>query len=216
MVLQAPKGAMPLQTLKPSTQGMDRTRIRIRFTATDFFRVQPPKVDSEADDIFKYGNDDQRAAKLMNTKNRVPRRRPPAIWLKMFGRVTKTSPGPSPGSTPKAKQAGKITETCHQGHDSIQDTDIYGLAHKGAVTADVASKDSHGADAEAQGEEGLSHGCEYHFAHAIFHDLTEVGNQIEFQSCACARQGDAADSQRTTRITSRKDIITLVMRSTPF
>ena len=35
--------------------------------------------------------------------------RPNGIWLKMFGRVTKTSPGPSPGLMPKEKTHGKMT-----------------------------------------------------------------------------------------------------------
>ena len=38
----------------------------------------------------------------------TPKIRPPAIWLKMLGRVMNTSPGPCPGSTPNAKQDGKI------------------------------------------------------------------------------------------------------------
>ena len=49
-----------------------------------------------------------RAAALMNTKNRNPQKRPPAMLLKMLGRVMKMRPGPASGVTPKAKQAGKM------------------------------------------------------------------------------------------------------------
>ena len=49
------------------------------------------------------------AAKDMKMKNKVPQILPPGIWLKMFGNVTNTRPGPSPGSTPNAKHAGKMT-----------------------------------------------------------------------------------------------------------
>ncbi len=38
----------------------------------------------------------------------MPQMRPPAMFTKMLGRVTKMSPGPAPGSTPKEKQAGKM------------------------------------------------------------------------------------------------------------
>ena len=55
-----------------------------------------------------------RAAKLMKMKNRVPKMRPPAIWLKILGRVTNTSPGPSPGFTLKAKQAGKMIKPANR------------------------------------------------------------------------------------------------------
>ena len=48
------------------------------------------------------------AANVMKTKNKTPKIRPPTIWLKMLGRVMNTSPGPCPGSTPNAKQDGKI------------------------------------------------------------------------------------------------------------
>ena len=49
-----------------------------------------------------------RAAKLMNRKKRAPQNVPPASWLKMLGSVTKIRPGPAPGFTPNAKQAGKM------------------------------------------------------------------------------------------------------------
>ena len=48
------------------------------------------------------------AAKDMNTKNSEPQSRPNGMLLKMLGRVTNTRPGPEPGFTPKAKQAGKM------------------------------------------------------------------------------------------------------------
>ena len=50
----------------------------------------------------------EKAANAMNTKNRLPHRRPSAMWLKIFGSVTKIRFGPLSGATPKAKHAGKI------------------------------------------------------------------------------------------------------------
>ncbi len=49
-----------------------------------------------------------KAAKLINTKNNVPQTWPNHISLKILGNVINTNPGPLPGLTPKAKQAGKI------------------------------------------------------------------------------------------------------------
>ena len=48
------------------------------------------------------------AAKNRNTKNSPPHSRPIGMWLKMLGRVMKIKACPSPGDTPKAKQAGKM------------------------------------------------------------------------------------------------------------
>ncbi len=48
------------------------------------------------------------AAKLMKTKKSAPQSWPRGIWANTMGSVTKTSEGPSPGFTPKAKHAGKM------------------------------------------------------------------------------------------------------------
>ena len=108
MVVPLPSGAKPLHTLKPSTQGMLRTVMTTAFTATAFFRLQPHRSMAK---LMMFSNTAMMvdsAAKVMNRKNSAPHRRPPAIWLKTLGRVTKTRPGPSPLLTPKAEQAGKM------------------------------------------------------------------------------------------------------------
>ena len=108
MVEPAPKGAIALQILNPNTQGRERTIISTRFTATAFPLFQ---LNKSMEKLMIFSNTAMivdKAAKLINTKNRVPKILPPAIWLKILGRVTNTSPGPSPGFTWKAKQAGKI------------------------------------------------------------------------------------------------------------
>lgn len=154
-----------------------------------------PEVDSEADDILKYGNDGGQGREAHEHEEQSSPETASGHLVEDVWQGHKDQSGAFTRVYAEGETGRENHETCHQGHDSIQDTDIYGLAHEGAVTADIASEDSHGADAEAQGEEGLAHGCEDHIAHAIFHDLTEVRNQIEFQSCACARQGDAADTE---------------------
>ena len=50
----------------------------------------------------------ERAAKLINTKNKLDQIRLPAMLLKIFGMVINKSSGPAPGFTSYAKQAGKI------------------------------------------------------------------------------------------------------------
>ena len=47
-------------------------------------------------------------AKVIKRKNSAPQSRPPAMLMKMRGRVIKTRETPALGSTPKAKQAGKM------------------------------------------------------------------------------------------------------------
>ena len=50
----------------------------------------------------------ENAANAMNTKNRLPHKRPIGMWLKILGRVTKIRFGPLSGETPNAKHAGKM------------------------------------------------------------------------------------------------------------
>ena len=64
------------------------------------------------------------------------------------------------------------------------------------VSGNVASEDCHGADTEAQGEEGLSHGGVYHLEPAVFLDLAKVGNEIEADAFSRARQSDTAYAQQ--------------------
>ena len=48
------------------------------------------------------------AENIINRKNSVPQRRPPAMWLNTVAMVSKSRLGPAFTSTPKVKQAGKI------------------------------------------------------------------------------------------------------------
>ena len=64
------------------------------------------------------------------------------------------------------------------------------------ISGDVASEDRHGADAEAQGEEGLTHSGVDHLKPSVFLNLSEIGNQIEADTLSRARQGDAPDAQQ--------------------
>ena len=48
------------------------------------------------------------AAKKTSAKNRIAKKVPPAIFANTIGSVPKISPGPCPGSRPKANTAGKI------------------------------------------------------------------------------------------------------------
>ena len=50
----------------------------------------------------------ENAANVINTKNKLPQSRPPAMLLKIFGSVMKISDGPELGCTPYAKHAGKM------------------------------------------------------------------------------------------------------------
>ena len=108
MVVPSPSGAKPLNRLKPSAHGSDSAMTNTMFTSTDFFLVQFQRSIPNDTIFSNTAIIVDKAANVMNMKNRIPHTRPPGMALKIFGRVTNTKPGPLPGFTPKEKQAGKI------------------------------------------------------------------------------------------------------------
>ena len=83
-------------------------RMKTQFARAAFFRLQPKLSMALAWRFSKTAMTVEKLAKVMNRKNRDPQRRPPAIFRKTLGRIMKISAGPCPGSTSKAKQAGKM------------------------------------------------------------------------------------------------------------
>ena len=92
-----PRGWMPESTLKPSTQGTDNRMMDTRFTATAFFRLHLHRSMEQARMFSNTAITVEMAAKDMNRKNRVPQILPPAICLKMLGKVMKIREGPASG-----------------------------------------------------------------------------------------------------------------------
>ena len=87
---------------------MDNRIIRTMLIAAVFLRLQPVRSMQQDMMFSKTASTVENAANAMNTKNRLPHRRPPAMWLKMLGRVTKMRFGPLSGDTSNAKHAGKM------------------------------------------------------------------------------------------------------------
>ena len=54
--------------------------------------------------------DEVSAASSSARKKRMATTPPAGIWLKIYGSVVKTSPGPSPGLIPNAKTAGMMAQ----------------------------------------------------------------------------------------------------------
>mgnify|MGYP001861185040 CR=1 FL=1 len=81
------------------------------------------------------------------------------------------------------------------GHKGVQHTDAGGLAGQGVVAGHIAAEDFHGADAQAEGEEGLVHGCHNDIADALLHGAVPVRQQVEGQALARAGQGQAVHGQ---------------------
>ena len=86
---------------------------------------------------------------------------------------------------------GENDETSGDRHKGIQKDDIHGFAQQGAFLANIAAKNSHGADAETQGEECLIH-CTHHHTGG---DLGKVGQEIESKALFGAGKPHGVDGQ---------------------
>ena len=212
MLLPGPSGCTLLHRLKPRMQGILSSRMPIRLTATAFLRLQPQRSMPKVMIFSNTAMTVDRAAKVRNTKNRVPHRRPSAISLKMLGRVTKIRLGPESGRTPKEKQAGEDDKAAHQCHEGVQHADAYRLTGQPVLFADVATENGQRTDAEGEGEECLSHGGvdrlpQHKIAVGIVHQIVQVGLQVEFQTLRRAG-GVSARTTSTTSTASRQIIMT--------
>ena len=104
----APNGVMFCNRLKPRIHGNDSTMITIALMSEDFFTDTFVRSELKPIIFWKMAMTVESAANAINRKNSAHHNCPKNIWLKIFGNVTKMSFGPCDGSTPNAKQAGKI------------------------------------------------------------------------------------------------------------
>ena len=82
-------------------------------------------------------------------------------------------------------------EARHDRHKGVEQDDVHGLAHQGALLADVAAEDGHGADAEGKRKESLVHGAD----DDLTVDLGEVRDEVEGQTFLCAVKRGAVEGQ---------------------
>ena len=104
----APKGWNPESTLKPSTHGIDNTKIRMQLMKQAFFLDHLNKSMHQEMMFSNTAITVEKEANVMKMKNKLPQTLPIDMLLKMFGNVMKIKLGPLFASMPYAKHAGKI------------------------------------------------------------------------------------------------------------
>ena len=95
-----PIGSIKLKILKPKAQGSESISKAIQFTILAFFLFQPVRSIAQARIVSNTARTVEKAAKLINTKKRLPQTLPSGILLKIFGKVIKIRLGPLSGCTP--------------------------------------------------------------------------------------------------------------------
>ena len=94
MVEPAPNGCIPDSTLNPKAQGRERININNPLIIQDFFRLHPSISDVQEIMFSNVARTVERAAKDINTKNKLPQTIPPGRLLKRLGRDMKIRLGP--------------------------------------------------------------------------------------------------------------------------
>ena len=99
---------VPSSGFMPKMAGSAKTSMPTHVTMELFLRLHPHWSMPNAIRFSNTAITVESAANDMNRKNSVPHSWPSGICSKMLGSVMNASPAPEPGSTPNAKQAGKM------------------------------------------------------------------------------------------------------------
>ena len=97
MFVPSPRIWIPDHGPNPRIAGMERMMISTILNTTALLRFHPHRSIAKDRIFSNTAMTVEKLAKVINRKNNVPHRRPPAIFTKTFGNVTKISDGPASG-----------------------------------------------------------------------------------------------------------------------
>ena len=117
-----------------------------------------PPVHPASQDVFKYRRDGGQGRKEQKHKEQRAPQPSARHLIEHVGQRHKNQTEFGIGADAKGKGGGEDDQAGHKGHAGIQHAHVDGLAEEPAFLADVAAENGHGANAQAQGEKGLSHG----------------------------------------------------------
>ena len=103
-----PKIVMSPSIPKDKADGIPTIKIRIPVIHVTFFLFVVSPFVTAATIISNIENADVKVANKNNNKNTIKKITPNGIWSKTAGRTMNNNPGPSVGSKPNEKTAGKI------------------------------------------------------------------------------------------------------------
>ena len=139
-------------------------------------------------DVLKHGKHGGQSGKGHEDKEQAAPQPAAGHVVEDVGQGLKYQAGARTGLHTKGGAGGEDDQARGECHEGIQANHIYSLAHKGTLFLQIAAKDGHGADAQAQGEEALVHGCHNDIAGTNFHKTVPVRQKIELQTLSRAGQ----------------------------
>ena len=143
-----------------------------------------PPVHPAGQDVLKHRGDRGQGGKEQEHEEQRPPQPPAGHGVEHVGQGDEDQIGAGVRIDSEGEGGGKDDQAGGEGHEGVQNAHVDGLAEQSPLPADVASKDSHGADAQAQGEEGLAHGVidrpeQAEISFGVVHQVVEIGDQVE-------------------------------------
>ena len=168
-------------------------------------QYRPATGDTEAvhpagEDILKHGGYGGQGGKEQeNEKQRAPELAA-RHGVEHIGQGHKDQAGALAGVDAESEGGGEDDQAGDKGNAGVQNAHVDGLAEQAALLADVAAENGHGANTQAEGEEGLSHGVidgaeQPKAAVGIVQSVVEVGHQVELHALHGTGKGEGADGQ---------------------
>ena len=178
---------MPDSTLKPRAQGRESSD---RLLAGPF-----EHVDAVGYDVFQHGDDRGEGREAHEDEEEHAPQLSAGHAVEHVGKGDEHEAGAGARIDVEGETGREDDEARHERDDGVEQDDVEGFAGQGAGFIDIAAENGHGADAEAEGEEGLPHGggdggpeppCQ----------LFGIGHEVEADARFAPRQRDGTDHQR--------------------
>ena len=154
------------------------------------------QVPDAGHDILKHREDRGQGCKGHEDEEQAAPDAAASHIIEDIGQGDEHQTGAGIGFHAKGRAGREDDQACSEGHKGIQENDVDGLTHQSPFLLQVAAEDGHCANAQAQREEGLIHGCDDDIPDTGFLKLVEVRLQIEGQTFSGILQAAAVDCQQ--------------------
>ena len=118
-----PGSFRPLNTLNPSTQGMDKMMMTTRLTATAFFRLQPGEIHGKGQNVFKHCNNCRKCCERHKQEEQASPETSAAHGIEYIGQGNENQVRAAVRLDIVGKAGRENDKACHQGYQSIQNAD---------------------------------------------------------------------------------------------
>ena len=153
------------------------------------------KIHAAGYDILKHCQDRGEGRKRHKHEEQRPPHASAHHMIKDIRQRDKDQARPHIRTDIKSKAGRKNDQPRNQRHKSIQHRDIHRFSQQGTALINIAAKDCHGADPQAQRKERLIHGRRNSLQNTYIPHSLHIGKQVKLQTLCSALQRNTAHRQ---------------------